>query len=66
MTPFHIDACIIPWPDGLAFTALGFLFVPGLKNPVQLLWIGGTPWKALRGMFAQAKAMSVATAASRN
>ena len=65
MNPPRIEAVLLRWPDRVAFSAVGLLTLPG-SPAVQLLWVGETPWKALAGMFAQAKGLSVVTAARWN
>ncbi len=56
MNPPRIDAVLLRWPDRVAYTAIGFLSLPGSPT-VQLLWVGDTPWAALQGVFAQAVAL---------
>lgn len=65
MTPPRIDAVLLRWPDQVAYSAIGILSLP--DSPAMLLcWAGESPWAALRGLWMQAKAMSVVTAARWN
>ena len=60
-----ITAMLVPFPDGLGVVAVGFL--QGVTpKPVLLVSVNETPVSALQGLFVQAKAMSMATAAIRN
>ena len=56
MTPPRIDAVLLRWPDRVAYTAVGYLSIPGCQAMLQV-WTGETPWAALQGLFVQAFAL---------
>ena len=62
---FTITARLMRLSDGFPVVAVGFL--EGLiAKPLLLISVNMTPMGALQGMFAQAKTLSMVTAAVRN